>query len=81
MLSLEKRRTLEVHPGARPVFYCNIGNLACVNFVAALVARFIPIIYDGSMEEWGSRFDLPVEEEYVGEKSEVIRQSNKSSYF
>jgi len=52
---------LKITGGARPVFYCFAGNSACVGYVAALIAGLNPIVYDASMEDWGSRFDLPME--------------------
>jgi thiosulfate/3-mercaptopyruvate sulfurtransferase len=52
---------LKIPAGSRPLIYCNSGNSASVNYVAALIAGLNPVVYDGSMEEWGSKLELPIE--------------------
>lgn len=54
---------LEIPPGSKPVFYCGTGNSACPAYVAAVIAGYDPLLYDGSMEAWSNRLDLPVEKE------------------
>jgi thiosulfate/3-mercaptopyruvate sulfurtransferase len=54
-------RNMEIPSGGRPVLYCHTGNSASVSYVAALAAGYDPLIYEGSMEEWASRTELPIE--------------------
>lgn len=52
---------LGIPVGSRPLLYCHTGNSASVDYIAAIIAGYEPLIYDGSMEEWASRFDWPME--------------------
>lgn len=52
---------LNIPANSRPVFYCNSGNSASAAYLAAVIAGYDPIIYDGSMEEWSSKSELPME--------------------
>jgi thiosulfate/3-mercaptopyruvate sulfurtransferase len=52
---------LEIPVGVKPIFYCFNGTSACINYVAAIIAGYSPLIYDGSMEDWASRLDMPME--------------------
>jgi thiosulfate/3-mercaptopyruvate sulfurtransferase len=54
-------KNMEIPASGRPVLYCHTGNSASVAYVAALAAGYSPLLYEGSMEEWASRFDLPIE--------------------
>jgi thiosulfate/3-mercaptopyruvate sulfurtransferase len=52
---------LNIGSGLRPVFYCNSGNSASVAYVGAVILGYEPLVYDGSMEEWAARQELPME--------------------
>lgn len=51
--------------GKIPIVYCNTGNSASVLYVAARIAGFEPLLYDGSMEEWSNNLFLPLEKKQV----------------
>jgi thiosulfate/3-mercaptopyruvate sulfurtransferase len=52
---------INIPPGSRPIVYCHIGNSASIVYVASIIAGYEPLLYDGSIEEWGSHFDWPME--------------------
>ncbi len=52
---------INISPGSRPIVYCHLGYSASVVYVASIIAGYEPLQYDGSMEEWGSHFDWPME--------------------
>jgi thiosulfate/3-mercaptopyruvate sulfurtransferase len=54
-------KNIEIPAGGRPVVYCHTGNSASVAYVAALAAGYDPLLYEGSMEEWASTPEWPIE--------------------
>lgn len=54
-------KKMDIPAGGRPVLYCHTGNSASVAYVAALAAGYDPLIYEGSMEEWASSTEWPIE--------------------
>lgn len=52
---------VSIPSGSTPIVYCHTGNSASALYVAAIIAGYEPVLYDGSMEEWGSHLDWPME--------------------
>ena len=50
-----------VKPGAEVVTYCHIGQQASFVYFVARMLGFKARMYDGSMNEWSQRADLPLE--------------------
>ena len=56
------REILEEDKGSPVITYCNTGRVATVGYVAYRLAGFDDVaVYDGSMSEWGSHEECPVE--------------------
>ena len=43
------------------VNYCFVGNASCIVYFIARYLGYQTVLYDGSMEEWGNDFNLPME--------------------
>jgi thiosulfate/3-mercaptopyruvate sulfurtransferase len=54
-------RAAGVKPGAEVVTYCHIGQQASFVYFVARMLGFNARMYDGSMNEWSQRADLPLE--------------------
>lgn len=50
-----------VAPGATVVAYCHIGQQASLVWLAARLAGFTALLYDGSYEDWSKRPELKVD--------------------
>ncbi len=53
-------RDAGVAPGRTPVFYCTIGMRASHLYFIARYLGYDPKLYDGSMQDWSRRSDLPL---------------------
>jgi thiosulfate/3-mercaptopyruvate sulfurtransferase len=49
-----------VKPGDRVVTYCHIGQQGSLLYFASRYAGYQTSLYDGSMEDWGARTELPL---------------------
>jgi thiosulfate/3-mercaptopyruvate sulfurtransferase len=49
-----------VKPGDRVVTYCHIGQQGSLLYFASRYAGYQTSLYDGSMEDWGARAELPL---------------------
>jgi len=56
-------RVAGVKPGATVVTYCHIGQQASFVYFVARLLGYNARLYDGSMNEWSARTDLPLESE------------------
>jgi thiosulfate/3-mercaptopyruvate sulfurtransferase len=54
-------RAAGVKPGAEVVTYCHIGQQASFVYYVARMLGFKARMYDGSMQEWTQRSDLPLD--------------------
>jgi thiosulfate/3-mercaptopyruvate sulfurtransferase len=61
----EKLKEVFQNAGVKPenelVTYCFVGNAAGIVYFVARSLGYNVHLYDGSMDEWGNRFDLPLE--------------------
>jgi thiosulfate/3-mercaptopyruvate sulfurtransferase len=63
------------------VTYCFVGNAASVVYFVARSLGYNVHLYDGSMDEWGNRFDLPLEKVEVKETQTSLFPDNAGRLF